>query len=594
MRILLISLLAFIVTGFHQANEYPVKIQAIFADSVLVRKYAQIITPGSLARHLYILASDSLEGRETGARGQKMAADYLAAQYKLLGLTPRGTSGFLQPFDLYRVFPETTTLELYVGKKKEIASTFSADRQDNLSYYFTGTPKNEEAGVVFGGYGIADDQSGYNDFAALARKGISINNKWLVILEDEPLSGNGESLTTADHKPSQWTKSFFSKRTAIWKAGQPKGVLIVKSNPNNQVKFADGSLEASQDMQGIGDLSGHEKRAIPQMYVISVEFADKILKPSGYNVERLQREIAKEVKPVVFAVSSASIKSRVRLHAKLRSENVLAFIEGSDPVLKSQVIIVTAHYDHLGRNKFLKGDQIFNGAADDGSGTTGCLEMAKAFMRAKREGHGPRRSILFINFSGEEKGLWGSFYYVNKQPLIPLERTYANINMDGIGGIDIKHPTGSKNYIYVANAEPELSSELIAIAKQVNISMGNKVEITDVNDFTSDDRSFRQQLIPSLYFSTGRTEYYHTVRDEAGTIDYDHMARVTRLIFSTIWQIANQDKNIKSPDRKNVDVEGYKCIPCTLACDTAVFKKPGECPLCGMNLAPNYIFNKKK
>jgi Zn-dependent M28 family amino/carboxypeptidase/DNA-directed RNA polymerase subunit RPC12/RpoP len=275
----------------------------------------------------------------------------------------------------------------------------------------------------------------------------------------------------------------------------------------------------------------------------------------------------------------------MRRSPPLSTENVLAFVEGSDPKLKDEVVIVSAHYDHLGLNPALKGDQIFNGAADDGSGTVACLELAQAFMTARREGFGPRRSLLFINFSGEEKGTLGSAMYAGSAPVIPLNQTVANVNMDGVGGIDAKHPTHSRNYIYVVGSE-ELSRELIDINRRVREETGIDLELTTGPNFPSDQRSFQAQLVPFIYYSTGLTEHYHTIGDEAKTIDYEHLARVTRLIFGTVWEIANQDARPQSVDRSKLTIAGYVCPPCGLECDEKVYEHGGVCPFCGMALLP--------
>jgi Zn-dependent M28 family amino/carboxypeptidase len=207
-------------------------------------------------------------------------------------------------------------------------------------------------------------------------------------------------------------------------------------------------------------------------------------------------------------------------------------------------------------------------------------------MKAKRDGFGPRRSILFLNFTGEEKGLLGSTYY-SQQPIVPWERTVADINMDGVGGLDAKHPTQSKNYIYIVGTE-ELSTELINVAKRLNQPAGVNLELTPNRGFGSDHLNFEAQLIPYLYYSTGLTENYHQPEDEPDTIDYDHLAKVVQLIFATAWEVANQDTRVPAIDRSLLTPAGYTCAPCPFACDDRVYDKPGECPVCGMGLVPKY------
>jgi Peptidase family M28/Heavy metal binding domain len=570
----------------------------------LVRRYQQMITQEALASRLYFLASDFLEGRETTTRGQRLAAEYLASQYRLMGLAPKGSAkttepfslaAYFQPFNVYKRVPKETRLEVLAGGKRVASSTFSAgEAQDDSSYFLTGDKVNASGGVVFAGYGIADEKLGYDDYAALAAKGISMDGKWVLILADEPLANSTASLfPKAERKLTKWSASLMPKRKALLTAstgrGRPAGVLQVRyTSPLRPGAFADEAALARLNAQRVGNLSLDQSIPFPPTYVVSSRLADQILSSSGHTIEGLKRQINQTLRPTVFDVSDVTVKTIVEQEKGLETENVLAFIEGSDPKLKDETVVVSSHYDHLGLNPLLKGDQIFNGAADDGSGVAASLELAQALMKAKRDGFGPRRSVLFINFSGEEKGILGSSFYTQREPLIPLEKTVANINMDGVGGIDLKHPTGSRNYIYIVGAE-NLSAEIIDINNRVKETTSINLELTPgPSNFGSDHQNFQTQLIPFIYFSTGLTEHYHQPTDEPATIDYEHLSRVTRLIFATLWQIANQDTRPASVSRTRLTLTGYSCPPCPFECDTEVYKHPGECPVCGMSLAPRY------
>jgi hypothetical protein len=569
-----------------------------FNKPALVGRYQQTITPEALASRLYFLASDFFEGRETTTRGQKLAAQYLASQYRLMGLAPKGTNtkanslapeAYFQPFKVYKRTPRETLLEVTANGSRVASSTFSAEKHDDLSYFLTGNMVKASGDVVFAGYGIADDKLGYNDYAALRAKGISLDGKWVMILADEPLSNATTSLLpTSERQPSKWSASLMPKRKALLAAGRPAGVLLVKyESPRMQGTFADHAAIAAQASQSVGYPSLHQS-SFPPTYAISSKLANQILSASGQTVEDLRRQINQSLKPTVFDVKGVQVNTNVEQFKALETENVLAFIEGSDPQLKDEVVVISSHYDHLGLDPTLKGDQIFNGAADDGSGVVASLELAQAFMKAKRDGYGPRRSILFINFSGEEKGLLGSDHYAHREPLVPLEKTVADINMDGVGGLDPKHPTGSRNYIYIVGTE-NLSEELIATNKRVKEATNVNMELTPgPKGFGSDDYSFQTELIPFIYYSTGYIKHYHQPGDEPDTIDYDHLARVTQLIFGTAWQLANQDARPASVNRSQLTLEGYVCPPCPFECDTTIHSHLGECPVCGMSLAPKY------
>ena len=566
----------------------------------LVRRYQQTITPEALAARLYFLASDLFEGRETATRGQKLAAQYLASQYRLLGLAPRGTAGtsdplspaaYFQPFTVRKRMPKATRLEVSAAAGGGVlaSSTFSAESHDDLSYFLTGSLAAASGPVVFAGYGIADDRLGYNDYRALKEKGVSIEGKWVMILADEPLAEAGTSLLpTPDRKPSKWSANLFAKRQALMDAGRPAGVLVVRhaGGPRAQGTFAAAAAQASLSAGRVGQLSLAQS-PFPPTYAVSAKLADQILAAGGHKVEELRREIDRGLKPLVLEVKGATVKTTVEQFEALETENVLAFIEGSDPRLKDEVVVITSHYDHLGANPALEGDTIFNGAADDGSGVAASLELAQAFMRAKRDGHGPRRSVLFINFSAEEKGTLGSAHYALSEPVVPLERTVAEINMDGVGGIDARHPAGSRNYIYIVGAG-DLSRELIETNRRVKEATAIELDLTEGRNFGSDHLYFQAQLVPFIYYSTGLTEHYHRPGDEPATIDYQHLARVVRLVFGTAWQIANQDARPRHVERSGLTADGYICTPCGLDCDAGLYARPGECPVCGMPLVPRY------
>jgi hypothetical protein len=579
-----------------------------FADPAMVRRYQQTITPESLAARLYFLASDMFEGRETTTRGQKLAANYLASQYRSLGLAPKGTvkaedplalKSYLQPFQLYKRDAKSASLEVTINGERVMKSTFSQDAQDDLSYFETGRVGAAKGGVVFAGYGIADDTLGYDDFAALKQNNLSVDGKWVMILADEPLGDASTSLLpTPDHKPSKWSRRIYDKKHALWVSGRPAGVLIIgDASPRfPEGGFAEQARRAALDAKGVSNVSISQASAqpFPPTYVISTKFADRLLSASGRSVKELAQEINGKLKPVVFDVKGAEVSSSAEAFEPLEAENVLAFIEGSDPKLKDEVVVVSAHYDHLGMDSRLKGDQIYNGAADDGSGTVATLGIAESFMKAKADGFAPRRSILFLNLSGEEKGLQGSAFYTDKQAVVPLERIAAVVNMDGVGGEDTAHVKTNPNYVYILGRK-ETSSELLEMSKQLNQVTGTNLLLEETPNFSpnsSDHFNFEKMFVPYIFYSTGLTEHYHKPTDEAQTINYEHLALVARLSFATAWQIANADAPPARISRDRLVLKGYECPPCKLECDGLSFDSPGVCPVCEMPLSPKYEVRK--
>ena len=533
----------------------------------LVQRYQATITPEDLAAHLYVFASDYFEGRETTAPGQKLAATYLAGQYRTMGLAPKGTvepehpfapEAYFQPFDLHGQRLQAATLEVLLDGQTAASAPFGLDGASDDAFLLFGSAPESEGGVVFGGYGIADDNLGYNDYAALKEKDIDYTGKWLILLANEPLaSAEASLLPTEDGTPSRWTTSRFDKLRHLLSSGtMPAGVLIVGDVGPRGVNIAEEAAKQATALRtDVGSLSltppDGGRRGFPSViYTISTDLANQILAPSGRTVGELQEAIDERLASVVFEVPDVTVKSTITQETFTAStENVIAFIEGSDPVLKNEVVVLSSHYDHVGVDPTNEEDSIFNGADDDGSGTVAILEMAEAFQQAQEDGFGPRRSILFLNVSGEEKGLLGSSYFTDTEPVVPLDQVVTNLNIDMIGRFDPTHPTQSTNYVYIIGSKL-ISQELHDLNAQVNEVTGVDLELDerfnskdDPNQFyrRSDHWNFGKHSIPFIFFFTGTHEDYHGVDDEAHKIEYDRMARIARLIFATAWQVANQD-----------------------------------------------------
>jgi len=236
------------------------------------------------------------------------------------------------------------------------------------------------------------------------------------------------------------------------------------------------------------------------------------------------------------------IKKILGVNKWIKGENVLAYIEGTD--LKEDLIIITAHYDHLGKHE----EKTYNGADDDGSGTVAAMEIAEAFMLAKKDGNGPRRSILVMCVSGEEKGLLGSKYYTDN-PIYPLENTVANLNIDMIGRVDDWHENG--DYVYLIGADM-LSQELHDISERINTDhIGLELDYTfnaedDPNRYyyRSDHYNFAKNNIPVIFYFNGVHEDYHKETDTIEKIDFDKIQKIARLVFLTTWDLANREDRI--------------------------------------------------
>jgi Zn-dependent M28 family amino/carboxypeptidase len=239
------------------------------------------------------------------------------------------------------------------------------------------------------------------------------------------------------------------------------------------------------------------------------------------------------------------------------TENVLGFLEGTDK--KDEIVIITAHYDHIGK----RGEAINNGADDDGSGTTAVLKIAKAFVKAKNEGHGPKRSMLFMTVTGEEKGLLGSEYYTN-HPVFPLENTVVDLNIDMVGRSDEKH-ADDREFVYLVGSD-KLSTELHDLSEKANDTFTNLSLDYTYNDpdhpdrfyYRSDHWNFAKNNIPIIFYFNGVHEDYHRPTDTVDKIEFDMLQKRAQLVYYTAWVIANREDRLVVDKLKDVDIEQKK------------------------------------
>ncbi|NNE55467.1 MAG: M28 family peptidase [Flavobacteriales bacterium] len=503
-------------------------------DSVAMQ-YAATITKADLQKHLKIIASDEFEGRETGELGQKKAAKYIADYFRSLEIPPSIDRGYYQVYPLKK--ESSLESKLMVGDQ-----TFNF--VDDFFFWlgFSGGDYSSDQ-IVFVGYGI--DHENYSDYNAL--KNQDLTGKVVMLLDGDPYDSDGNSLITGKSKMSDWGNDWRKKREVAQSKGA-KAVMIVKPNYKAQV----GRVKYFLENPGL-TLDYPEKRGdavIPAAF-IAPEVADAVFAAGKFkSLEKIKKTIKKKGKSVTREMDVTVNLKVVRDAEEVKAENVLAFIEGTDPELKEEVVVITAHYDHVGVNKE---GEVFNGADDDGSGTVTALELAEAFQKAKKEGNGTRRSILIMTVSGEEKGLLGSEWY-SEFPIYPLENTVANLNIDMIGRTDKDHE--DPNYIYLIGSD-KLSTELHAISEEANsVYTGLELDYTynhpdDPNRFyyRSDHYNFARKGIPVIFYFSGVHEDYHKPGDDEEKIMYDKMVTIGHLIFHTAWQLANQDKRIE------VDVE---------------------------------------
>ncbi len=482
------------------------------AQDAEVRKYADRITSEDLKDYLSILASDAMEGRETGKRGQKMAAAFIRAHFEELGLQAPVNGDYYQTFDLYT----TRHGENYLKIGETRFNNFT-----DVTYYGNRDSKGEiSASLVFAGDGSAE-----------ALKNIDIKDKAILVVTNEGFPSNGR----LDSLEKAGAKAIFISHA------KSKSEFDILSN---QIKSFSGGRELTLKKPAIDN-------SRPGAFIVSPMMTEKLLNTNRDKLLEIvkggyRKSAMKKLKPTTIAYRTSSNLKPVK------SENVLGFLEGSDK--KDEVIVITAHYDHVGKKKNGVGDVIHNGADDDASGTSAVMQLAKVFSQAKEEGKGPRRSILFMLVSAEEKGLLGSDYYT-QHPVFPLENTVVNLNIDMIGRRDPQHAS-SAPYVYVIGAD-KLSSELNRLSEATNKLYTNLIfdyTYNDVNHadrlyYRSDHWNFAKNNIPIIFYFDGIHEDYHKPSDEIEKIEFDLLTKRTQLVFYTAWEIANREQRI-APDVK--------------------------------------------
>ncbi len=494
------------------------------AQIIEVQKYAKTITSEDLKAHLEFIASDELEGRETAQRGQKLAALYLSTQFRLMGLSPGNGDSYYQEYELTR------------AKINEVKMIFDGKTEEKFGKGFVfmdkmAFAKDLKADLVFAGFGIESD--GYNNL-----EGLDLKGKAAVILAGEPMQ-DGKSIIKGSGEDSP-TFDFRTKRGLLQDAGASAVLMVI---PDDDFKRFAGSPWMRHNMESPSlSLTHLQKDNIPLAF-IPVSMADQMMKKSKKGAEEWQEVLNKDAKvpSVNFGKYGMEIKSDAEVEV-VKAENVLGFIEGTDK--KDEVVVLTAHYDHLG----VRDDKVFNGADDDGTGTVALLEIAEAFMKAVEDGKRPRRSILIMPVSGEEKGLLGSRYYTD-HPVYDLSNTVCNLNVDMIGRIDKNHDDG--NYIYIIGSDM-LSTDLHKANERANkevvgVNLDYRYNTEDDPNrfyYRSDHYNFAKNNIPCIFYFSGVHEDYHKSTDTVEKIDYQKSTKITRLIFATAWEVANMDKRL--------------------------------------------------
>jgi hypothetical protein len=540
---------------------------------------------------LTYLSSDLMEGRETGTRGYQMAADYAASLLALWKVLPGGDT----PVPAFNrrlggpapaAPPERTYLQNFVLKEsKDVQTTISLEsrlgaltktRSFQAGQDFTGmfsTPESLTAPVVFAGYGINEKSVGWDDF-----KNLDLKGKIVLILSEAPGKDNPASPFQRDKElkekyfPAGPAAPFarmmgggFNKTSEIAKLG-PAAILVVQNTGRDSDLFNQmGTPRPVNDERPIineprrhltipGLAARMPWESSPTM-TITREMANAILEPTGRTIDDLKARIESSLKPASLEIPGARLTLTTTAQTQfVPSCNVVGYVEGSDPALKGQVVMIGAHLDHLGK----RGDYVFNGADDNGSGSVGVLNVARAFALNPEK---PKRTVVFCLWTGEEEGLLGSRYYV-QNPEFPLNKVVAYFNLDMISrpydeqtiarmsrwfGVQPNDPLFKKikpaDFLPVSFSAGAGLAETLKAADQpvgLEVLLHEQGPSAERGGGGSDHSSFGMANVPWLFAITAMTEDYHQTSDSVEKVSGESIAKVSRLAYLTLFALADK------------------------------------------------------
>ena len=506
-----------------------------------------VITPDGLLAHIKVLSSDEFEGRAPGTKGEELSLKYISDQFRSIGLKPGNPDGsFTQEVPLAGIKSDPRMIFVVNGQSTELKYpddfvASSARLQPEI--------KINNSDIVFVGYGIVAPEYGWDDY-----KDVDVRGKTILILINDPLIPDPKDPSRLDEKMFKGkAMTYYGRWTYKYEIASQKGaaaaVIIHETEPAAYPYSVVKTSWAKENYEL--DAPDKNKNAVQVRSWITLDGAKKLLTDCGQDFDSLKKAaITKEFRPVPLSAKvSVAIKQQLR---SVKSHNVIGKFEGSDPKLKAEYVIYTAHWDHLGSHPELQGDQIFNGAVDNASGDAAVIQLAAAFSKLNPP---PKRSILFMCTTAEEANLLGAQFYAT-HPLYPLEKTLADINIDGV------NPWGKARDIEdLTDGNSTLDDLLGQAATQQGRVMKPNSQPEKGGFYRVDSFEFAKAGVPCLgtaggidiiskpseYGKQKRDEYiakhYHQPSDEVDpTWDLSGAVQDVDLLFEVGYQIANADK----------------------------------------------------
>ncbi|MEI7483811.1 MAG: M20/M25/M40 family metallo-hydrolase [Ignavibacteriota bacterium] len=472
------------------------------------------ITKEEVYEHIKFLASDKLEGRFPGTQGDVLARHYISSEFAKYGLIPKGDSAYIQRFDMNNG----------VKKGKANVTRFYNDKGtiDIMATDFTplgiSATGKAKGGVVFAGYGINAPMLDYSDFKDANGNMVNVEGKVIVIMRYSPTTTN-----LSDDKFAKFEE--LRTKIASFKDLKPAGVIIITPPIN--------STSSNQDiLMDVGFDYVTQNAGLP---VINIKrgVIETFLKEGGYDLNKIQNEINSSIKPNCFELKGLTVEFDVDLEKDIaKTGNVIGYLEGNDPVLKNEVIVVGGHFDHLGYggpNSMYRGKDklIHYGADDNASGTAGVMEVAQKLASEKGK---LKRSFLFLCFTGEEEGLIGSSYFVKSEEFKKYN-IVAMINMDMVGRLK-----DDKLILNGTGTSPYWVPEFEALNKTYNF----KASYSPDGFGPSDHSSFYGKDLPVLMFFTDLHSDYHKPADTYDKINTEGEVKVLKLVYEMTMDLGTR------------------------------------------------------
>jgi Zn-dependent M28 family amino/carboxypeptidase len=517
------------------AQVIPAALLLLLSVAAAAQHPVELIQTSNIKAEMFFLSADEMAGRKTASQGAQIAANYIASEFLRFGLKPMGDNGtYFQNFDLVTAWPDMQNLALVV-RQNGVEKSYQLDRDFDFSDLLESNNSATGTGpLVFLGYGVNAPEYDYNDFA-----GIDLHGKIALVLTHEPQESDPNSRFKGKWNTIHAYDVY--KYEQIRKAGAA-GLLVVRESAPHRPPDTPSAPHDWSMPTPIVALAG-SIWDLP-IFGVTEATANELLANSGKTIATLQKAIDQTFKPRSFSIPGVEItmkkvlKDRETVHAR----NVIALLEGSDPQLKDEYVVISGHYDHVG---VVQG-RIYRGADDNASGTIGVLESARAYTQGKVH---PRRSILFVAFDAEEAGMLGSTYFA-ENPVLRLDKAVADLNMDMIGRDEDTptwklSPDQTRNSVNLVGTlyNPDLRRTIEKNNQSIGLQLDLKTDTSDPEEWfdRGDQIIFAIKSVPMVLFNTGEQRDYHTENDTWDKINFPKMEKIIRLVFLSSVEVANAD-----------------------------------------------------